>query len=90
MCLSPVSSGYPLSSKMFLIKLISCLRLFFIHIILVSALCTSVAIRFVFRFLRAERFPVDILTRKNGLLVFTGLKQTSVFSTRMPRNGCLP
>ena len=45
MCLSTISLGYLLLSKIFLIKSVSYISLFLAHIS--SALCTNVVIRFV-------------------------------------------
>ena len=88
MCLSTISSGYPLSSKIFLIKSISCLSLFFVHII--SALCTSVAIRFVFRLRGLKDSQRIYWPEKLGFRYTLVSKLSSVLSTRMSINGSLP
>ena len=86
---SATAPGYPLSSKIFLIKSISCLSLFFVHI--KSALCTGVAITFIFCFRWLKDSPADVLTTKSGLSdIHWSQKPILVLSTRMSKNGSLP
>ena len=88
MCLSTISSGYPLSSKIFLMKSISCVSLLCVHFI--SALCTSVTIRLAFRFRGLKDFQRMYWPEKVGFRYTLDSKPSWVLSTRMSRNGSLP